>query len=394
MGSLDIVKSEIESELLNHILPFWTALKDETYGGYFGKLDYDLSLHKDAPKGGIATARLLWSFSAAYRKTGISLYAEQAEHAFRFLQNRLLDREFGGIYWAVDYKGNPLDTRKHIYNQSFAVYSLSEYYLASRNAEALELAKELYYLIEDRGYNAEAGGYKEEFDREWNERENEMLSDNGVMAAMTMNTHIHVLEAYTTLYRAWPDERVRASVAGLMNILYEKIYDPGKQRLNVFFDHEWNSLVDLTSYGHDIEASWLMDEAMKAIGSDNSDHRRMIIDLAYAVAREAVQSDGSLANEKEGAHTDTSRIWWVQAEAMVGFHNAYTRTQDAMFIELATNLWTYTKNNIIDSRRGGEWLWAVEEDGTHDTRELAGPWKCPYHNSRFCIELIERMNTP
>lgn len=367
-------------------------MKDEEQGGYYGELDYSLKLNKKAAKGGIANSRILWSFSAAYRYISSESYADHANHSFRFLKEKLLDHEFGGIYWSVDYQGNPLDTRKHIYNQAFAVYSLSEYYRALNNVEALELAKNLFFLIEDKGYSPETNAYKEEFNRTWQEQPNEMLSENNVIASITMNTHIHILEAYTTLYRVWPDSRVRAALENLLHILHDRMYDAKKGRLHVFFDENWNSLLDLTSYGHDIEASWLMEDAMYVIGSDLPEHKKMIVDLAYSVARNAIQSDGSLANERENDHLDTTRIWWVQAEAIVGFYNAYQRTNDPLFLELVTNLWKYTKNHIIDSRPGSEWIWAVKADGSPDQREIAGTWKCPYHNSRFCIEMIERMS--
>lgn len=390
--SLNTLTEEIRDEWITHILPFWINMKDEERGGYFGELDYSLKLDKAAAKGGIANSRILWSFSAAYRNSNLQKYADHANHAYEFLKDKILDHECGGVYWSVDYQGNPLDTRKHVYNQAFAVYSLSEYYRALNNEEALELAKSLFFLIEEKGYNAEINAYKEEFNREWQEQPNEMLSENNVIASITMNTHIHILEAYTTLYRVWPDLRVRAALEKLLYILHERMYDSKIGRLHVFFDENWNSLLDLTSYGHDIEASWLIDDAMQVIGSENPDHQKMIIDLAYSVAKNAIQSDGSLANEREKDHLDTTRIWWVQAEAIVGFYNAFQRTEDALFLELVEGLWKYTKNHIIDARPGSEWIWAVKDDGSHEKREIAGAWKCPYHNSRFCIEMIERMN--
>ncbi|GIO52043.1 AGE family epimerase/isomerase [Paenibacillus cineris] len=386
------IEQEIRREWTDHILPFWAGLRDDRHGGYYGEVSVDLQTDTLAPKGGIATARQLWSFSAAYRVTGEKVWASHAKHAYSFLKDRLIDRERGGMYWMVDHEGQPLDTRKHVYAQSFAVYSLSEYSRATGDAEALELARELFGLIEEKGYNTGIQAYKEEFDREWNEQPNEMLSENGLNADITMNTTIHVLEAYTTLYRVWPDPRVRSALENLLSMLYNRIYDPEKKRLNVFFDRSWNSLLDLTSFGHDIEASWLIDDAMKAIGSDHADYAKMVVDIAYQIADTAVSEDGSLMNEQHGDRIDDTRIWWVQAESMVGFYNAYQRTGDTRFLDLIDRMWTYTKTHIIDSRGGGEWYWSVQADGQPDRREIAGPWKCPYHNSRFCIEMIERMN--
>ncbi|MFD1888178.1 AGE family epimerase/isomerase [Paenibacillus wenxiniae] len=367
-------------------------LKDEQYGGYYGEVNIELERMDNYAKGGIATARLLWSFAAAYRVTGDPQLADHAHHAYSFLTGALTDQEHQGIYWSVDYTGKPLDTRKHVYNQAFAVYALSEYYRATATESALEQAIALFHLIETIGYDTHTGAYREEFDRFWQEQPNEMLSENGIMADITMNTHIHVLEAYTTLYRIWPDTRVKAALERLLTILHEHMYDGVKQRLNVFFDRNWNSLLNLTSFGHDIEASWLIDDAMKAIDCEKPDYIDMVKGLAYRVANDAIQPDGSLMNEQQDEHIDTTRIWWVQAEAMVGFYNAYQRTGDASFLEKVAGLWRYTRSYMIDTRPGSEWFWSVGDDGQPGTREMAGMWKCPYHNSRFCIELIERMN--
>ncbi|MEW4369428.1 AGE family epimerase/isomerase [Paenibacillus kandeliae] len=389
---MEQLHEEIRQEWLEHILPFWMNLKDEQYGGYYGEVNYELEQRHDQPKGGIATARLLWSFAAAYRVTGNEDIAVHAHHAYRFLSVALTDSEHQGIYWSVNHTGKPLDTRKHVYNQAFAIYALSEYYRATAVPAALEQAIALFHLIESIGYDAELGAYREEFDRRWQQQPNEMLSENGVMADITMNTHIHVLEAYTTLYRVWPDQRVQDALKRLLLILRQRMYDPVKHRLHVFFDRDWKSLLDLTSFGHDIEASWLIDDAMSAIDCHEPSYIEMIEGLANGVAECAIQADGSLMNEQEQDHIDTTRIWWVQAEAMVGFYNAYQRTGDARFLDTVAGLWTYTRTHLIDSRPGGEWFWSVDDDGHPGTREIAGMWKCPYHNSRFCIELIERMN--
>jgi len=386
------LKHEIKAHWEEKILPFWSALKDDKYGGYYGWVDNSLRVNRDAPKGGIATARQLWSFAAAYRVTGEAKWREHAEHAYRFLANHLLDAEHGGLYWMVEADGKALDTSKHVYAQAFGVYSLSEYYRATADASALELAQALFDLIEDKGLNKELPAYKEQFDRYWNEQPNEMLSENGVIADYTMNTHIHVLEAYTTLYRVWPDARVKAALERLLAILHEHVYNPDTSFLGVFFDKQWNSIIDLQSYGHDIEASWLIDDTLRVLGLDqHPQYSSMVKDIAYNIAAAAIQPDGSLANEREDGRVDDTRIWWVQAEAMVGFYNAYQRTGDTLFLEKVSGLWKYTKEHIVDSRPGGEWFWSVAADGTPSLHEMAGPWKCPYHNSRFCIELIERM---
>lgn len=384
------LRDEVAKELTEHILPFWMNLKDKENGGIYGVVDYDLHIHQEADKGGIISSRFLWTYSAAYRVTKNPEYLNMADHMFRFIIEHVYDYEHKGLYWLVDYKGNPKDTRKHVYTQSFGIYALSEYYRATKNDQALEMAKNLFYLIEEKGFNRENNAYWEEFDRYWNEAPNEMLSESGVMADITMNTHIHVLEAYTTLYKAWPTEELRERLVNLLEILYEKIYDKETKFLGVFFDKNWNSLIDLKSFGHDIEASWLIDETLKAINLDEPKYVQMVIDIAYNIADYAIQADGSLINEKVNDHLDETRVWWVQAEAMVGFLNAFERTKDERFLKLVENLWEYTKNNVIDSRENGEWFWSIEPDGTPSKRNIGDPWKGSYHNGRFCLEIIER----
>ncbi|WP_229106542.1 AGE family epimerase/isomerase, partial [Paenibacillus sp. 1001270B_150601_E10] len=352
---------EVYKELTDHILPYWSKLKDVQHGGFYGAVDASLKIYPQANKGGIAICRLLWTFSAAYRVIQDPSYRELAEHAYLFLRDHVLDHQYGGLYWMVDAEGQPVDTRKHVYTQSFGVYALSEYYRATGDSEALEYAKQLFMLMEDKGYDAEHSAYKEEFNRAWHEQPNEMLSENGVLAEITMNTHIHVLEGYTNLYAAWPDSALRNALGRLLDQLYHHIYDKETKFLGVFFDKEWNSLLDLRSFGHDIEASWLIDRAMKTIGMEKPEHMQMVIDIAYNIARHAIQEDGSLVNEQEGDHIDRARIWWVQAEAIVGFYNAYERTKDANFLPIVEGLWRYTKQHLIDAREGGEWFWSVDE---------------------------------
>ncbi|EHS54936.1 AGE family epimerase/isomerase [Paenibacillus sp. Aloe-11] len=390
---MDTLLHEIRQEWKDHILPFWLGLKDEAHGGFYGKVDVDLHIHKMANKGGIATARLLWSFSAAARVTGENIYKDAARHAFLFLQEHLIDPVYGGMYWMVDHTGRPADTCKHVYAQAFAIYALSEYARATGDPDVLPLAMELFHLLEQKGYDRTRQAYGEQFDRMWNTQPNELLSENGVTAHITMNTHIHVLEAYTGLLRIQPDEEVRNALANVLDILYSRVYDASARRLEVFFDSDWRSLLDLTSYGHDIEASWLIEDAMNVLGNHPPKYVDMVMDIAHAVAERAIQPDGSLINEREGDRVDTSRIWWVQAEGIVGFYNAYQRTQDERFLQIVRDLWAYTRQYIVDSRPGGEWFWSVQADGKPDPREIAGPWKCPYHNSRFCIEMLERMGT-
>ncbi|PAD71132.1 N-acylglucosamine 2-epimerase [Bacillus sp. 7586-K] len=368
-------------------------LKDEQNGGFYGTVNYDLTVDKQEDKGGIQISRFLWSFSAAYRVTKKPEYLEIAHHAYQFLVEKMFDHEHQGLFWLLDYQGNPKETQKHIYTQSFGIYALSEYYRVTKNEEALKYANTIFDLVETLGFDKENNAYKEEFDRSWNELPNDKLSENGVIADITTNTHLHVLEAYTNLYKANPTKIVKERITNLVEVFYEKIFNKETKFLKVFFDKQWNSLLDLKSFGHDIEASWLIDDAIKAIGLEDDRYVQMVIDIAYNIGNShAILKDGSLANEQLGDKVDYTRVWWVQAEAIVGFQNAYERTKDEKFLQLVEHLWAYIKENIVDHREGGEWYWSVEPDGKPTERAVGEPWKTPYHNSRFCLEMIERMN--
>ncbi|GEM00918.1 mannobiose 2-epimerase [Halolactibacillus halophilus] len=384
-------KEEIKQELTETILPFWMKLKDEKYGGLYGRVTYDLEIIDVGEKGGIAAARHLWAFSSSYRVLKDPAYLEMADHMYQFIKEKCIDREYGGVYWMLDYRGRVIDQRKHIYAQAFAIYGLSEYYRVTKNKEALDLALELYDLIEVEGFNEKSGAYKEEFTREWKEAPNVMLSENGVMADVTMNTHIHILEAYTNLYKVAPSTDLKARLEYLLKIHFEKIYQPD-HFLGVFFDRDWKSIINLQSFGHDIEASWLMDETVKVLKLEEPKYDQMITDIARNILSVAVNVDGSLQNERENGVVDETRIWWVQAETTLGFYNAYEKTGDSMFRQAAEACWNYIVRYMKDTRPGSEWYWSLSKDNIPNSREIAEPWKVSYHNTRSCLELIERMD--
>lgn len=384
------LRKKAEEELLNNLGPFWLKLIDNENGGFYGEVTYDLKVNKTSEKGGIQTSRILWFFSAAYCATKNEEYKKAATHAYEFLRDKLIDKEFKGVYWMVDYLGNPIDTRKHVYCQSFAIYALSEYYKATKDKQALDLAMNLFSLVENIGFNKENSAYLEEFDREWNIIPNEMLSENGVIAEITTNTHLHVLEGYTNLYSVTNNRVVGERLKELIYTFYNKIYDKEQHLLKIFFDSEWNTIIDVKSYGHDIEASWLIDDAYKVLNLKDESIEKMIIDIAYNIKAQ-IQEDGSLINESENGVKDYTRVWWVQVEAMVGYLNAYERTHDESFLNIVNNLMTYTMKNMVDPREGGEWYWSIEPNGKPTERSVIEPWKTPYHNGRFCLEFMKRI---
>lgn len=385
------LKNEVYAELTKRILPFWMKMKDEKNGGFFAKVTFNLEIDKKAHKGVIALSRILWTFSASYNELREERYLEMAHHAYDFLKRKGMDDEEKGLFCLLDYQGNPVDTRKHIYVQAFGIYALSEYYKATNKKEAFDLALELYYIIKENGYDYNTKAYKEEFSKDWIETSNEMLSENGVIADITMNTHLHVLEAYTNLYSAWPDKQLKQDIIDLVYTFSDKFYDNERKSLRVFLNKEWQSIIDLKSFGHDIEASWLIDEAVKILKLEDRKINKMIKDIAYNIADYAIQKDGSLINEEEKGFKDYTRIWWVQAEALVGFLNIYEKKKEEKIELIIKNLWVYIKKNIIDNREGGEWFYSIDDDGHPTKREIVEPWKAPYHNSRFCLEIIKRL---
>lgn len=382
---------EIKEHLSKDIIPFWTKLKDDVYGGFYGYLGYDLALDKQAVKGCILNSRILWFFSNAYMVLGGESLLACARHAFRFLKEHCVDRENGGVYWSLTYDGKPEDTTKHTYNQAFAIYALSSYYDASKDEEALAIAESLYQVVEQKC--KDAYGYMEAFDVRFEPAENDKLSENGVMAEKTMNTLLHVFEAYTELYRVSHNEAVAQNIRAMLDLVAEKVYNKEAGRQEVFFDKTWHTLIDLYSYGHDIEAAWLIDRGLEVLGDEAytaklSPITRTITENIYQRA----YIDHSLVNEAENGVVDTTRIWWVQAEAVVGFLNGYQKSPEHKeYLEAAEDIWQYIRDYLVDKRSGSEWYAALDQEKNPLEKPIVDPWKCPYHNGRMCIEVIRRM---
>lgn len=381
---------EIKEELTGHIMPFWGNLKDVKWGGYYGFMDYNLRIDRKADKGGILTSRILWFFSNAYLTLGDAKILKEADHAYSFLVNKCIDKEHGGVYWTVSFDGNPVDTMKHTYNQAFAIYALSSYYDASGNKEALEQALKLYRLIENNC--RDEYGYLEAFDIEFNEISNEALSENGILAKKTMNTLLHVMEGYTELYRVSQEKCVKESLINILSIFSGHIFNTEKGRQEVFFDEKYNSIIDLYSYGHDIETSWLLNRTLDIIGEKALLEKYLPYCSIMAEKIYETAYDGhSVLNECEKGVNNLHRVWWIQAESVVGFTNAYCNSKDPKYLEAAENVWEYIKDNMIDKRKGSEWYWELDDSGKpYVGRPIVEPWKCPYHNGRMCFEMIKR----
>ena len=384
---------EVREHLLNTIIPFWKSLRDDEFGGYYGYKGYDLVVDKKADKGCILNSRITWFFSNAYTLLKDESLLTEAKHGFEFMKNHCMDKENGGIFWSIHYDGTPADTMKHTYNQAFCIYALSSYYEASGDEEALLMAKDLFRLIEDKC--TDEVGYLEAFDKAFEPISNEYLSENGVIAEKTMNTLLHVFEAYVELYRVAKIPEVGDRIRWIMDTFADKVYNPELHRQEVFFDKNYNTILDLHSYGHDIETAWLMDRGVDVLGDQKyaekmtpitKDLTNQIYNIAY---------DGhSLANECDRGVVNEWRVWWVQAETVVGFLNGYEKSPERKeYLTAAESTWDYIKTYLLDKRAGSEWFWRVDKDGNPDTESpIVEPWKCPYHNGRMCFEVIRRMS--
>jgi mannobiose 2-epimerase len=392
--------ARIENELTGNILPFWMRhAVDRENGGFYGTISNDLVIDKESPRASVINTRILWTFSAACRLRGPA-YRQTADWAWDYIRSRFWDAEYGGVYWMVDYQGNPISDRKQIYAQAFAIYALAEYYRATGNAKSLERAKELYGLIEAKRHEPRYGGYLEACSRDWGTLEDLRLSEKDLNSPKSMNTHLHVMEAYTNLLRVWPDAALRGSQKALLEVTLDHIVDERTGHFRMFFDNRWNSLTDHVSFGHDIEGSWLIYEAAQVLGDAEllDRARRLAVRMAQAVCDEGVDRDGSLFYEADarGVLIDPNKHWWPQAEAVVGFFNAYQLSREEHFLTAALRAWVYIEERIVN-RVQGEWYAKLTPKGRPYSAEedsdacLVGPWKCPYHNSRACYEMIERL---
>jgi len=393
-GHLLELKQQVKEELVQNILPFWLSkMVDNQNGGYYGRMNGNDRLILHADKGGILNARILWSFSSAFLLVNDPVYLEMANRAKDYLLAHFFDPEFGGTYWTVSWDGKAVDTKKQIYSQAFFIYAFSEHYRATGDASSLERAIELFHLIEKQSFDSELNGYFEAYSRDWVLLEDLRLSAKDENEKKTMNTHLHILEAYTNLFRVWKDDALKQQLKNLILIFTEKIVNPTTYHLDLFFNEHWETKSTVVSYGHDIEASWLIDEAARVLDDQELLQKVQKIGIKIAEAScEGLQSDGSLVYElnKTKNHIDMDRHWWVQAEAVVGFLNAYELTGNYEWYERALRCWGYINDNLVD-RTSGEWFWSVKADGTiNRDDDKAGFWKCPYHNSRMCLEVMIR----
>lgn len=386
----------LKTELTENILPFWMDNMVDPRGGFYGRMDGRCTLEADAPKGAILNARILWTFASAYRVIGDPRYLETAVRAKEYILEHFVDREFGGAYWSLNADGSVCDSKKQFYAIAFIVYGMSELYRASGDQQALDCAIELYKSIEEHSRDLQKAGYIEACTRDWQPIEDMRLSEKDRNDAKTMNTHLHILEGYTSLYRVWKDEGLGKALEDLIVVFLERIDQPDGH-LGLFFDEDWNLTSKIFSYGHDIEASWLLCEAAEVLGNEQ---------LLQRVKTESTKMSNAAADgftdlggmiyeyDPQTGHADNDRHWWVQAESVVGFYNQFQLSGEEMWRERSILSWAFIHKYIVAPN--GEWYWSAVPVGTNDFRpnttdDRAGFWKCPYHNGRMCMEIIERV---
>lgn len=390
-----MMKYEVQRDLIENILPFWMIEMPDDAGGFLGRIDGSRNIVAGAGKGAILNARILWTFSSAWNHFHDRRYFETAERAYQYIRDHFVDTEYGGVYWCLNPDGTPCDTKKQFYAIAFAVYALAEYYAACGDKNALNLAVELFRSIEEHSLDRESGGYFEACTRDWKPIEDMRLSDKDQNDAKTMNTHLHILEAYTGLYRVWKDERLAAALKNIIELFLDKIIG-GDGHLILFFDEHWRPQSTMFSFGHDIEASWLLCEAASVLGDEALNSRvRELSGLVAAASMEGFSEEGGMQYEFDPVtgYRSASRDWWVQAETVVGCINQFQITGDEVWKERALSEWRFIRKYIICP--DGEWYWAALPQGkgfVPDTaNDRAGFWKCPYHNARMCLEVIGRI---
>lgn len=393
------LQKELSAELHNEILPFWMdKAVDEQSNGYHGRILQDGSVDHKADRTMILNARILWTFSAAFRRYGGQEYQTAARRAYAYIMNHFYDYENGGYYWSVDSTGQPVQTRKHLYALSFTVYGLSEYYRATEQQEVLDAAIALFEKIEEVFFEPESSGYHEAADMYWNKVKDSRLSDDEPFTKFTFNTHLHLMEAYSNLYKAWPNQKLKIQIQYLIRIHLDHIYNKEDGHFYSFFEKNWKvTEPKIYSYGHDIEAVWLLYDAANAIEDQalKEELTDITVKTAELTLQEGINSEtkGLYSFGADGKVVNKNKQWWAQAEGIVGFMYAWSLQQSDDFIESAEGLWEFIKNHVKDTEYG-EWFGEFDADGNPKNGEdKVGPWKCPYHNARACMEAEEFLVT-
>ena len=385
----DALMKDVHDVLEHNILPFWEQMKDPS-GGFYGRMTGDGKLVEDAPRGAVLNARILWTYSALYRRFRRKEHLMLAVHAKDYFVEHFLDHKYGGVYWSLDAKGRRLVDKAQLYAQGFGIYALAEFFAATGDDDALKAAVNIFHIVERHFADHEYGGYVEALGRDFEPLDDMRLSEHDVNCQKTMNSHLHLLEGYAILYRVWPDPRLRDRIISLLDILETRIVNPSTGHMELYFDRDWTVVSGGVSYGHDIETSWLALECAFAVRDfDAVERTRALSRRLYAAGLEGLQPDGSLIYEiKADGETDTDRHWWVQAESVVGNLWAWKFLAEPEGFRRAERALEYILDCIVD-HEDGEWWWKCDAEGVPDrSADKAGEWKCPYHNVRMCLQVL------
>lgn len=388
-----LLKSELTAEL-DSILNYWSERTiDDQNGGFVGQIDFNDQRIENAEKGSVLNARILWTFSASYQTTKNENHKKLAKRAFDFLAANFYDTQFGGLFWSINEDKTPKDTKNQIYALAFAIYGLSEYYAISKEEKALEIAKNLYAKIQEHSYDKINKGYFEAFTRDWQPIEDLRLSTKDANEKKTMNTHLHIIEGFVNLYKVWKDDKLLLNIVELLETIEKYFINTETGHLRLFFDENWKEKPDVVSYGHDIEAAWLLQQCAEISGNETliANYKKYAIQIAEAT-KKGLDADGGLWYEydPEKQQLIAEKHWWPQAEALIGFYNAYQLTGKEEYLDIVYRNWKFIKKHMID-QQNGEWYWGVYDDYSVMKKDKAGFWKCPYHNGRACLELIRRI---
>lgn len=392
-SNLKNLKIELKLELQS-ILSYWMENTiDKKNGGFVGQIDYNNITNTEAEKGSVLNARLLWTFSAAYKISKNEEHLNTAKRAFEYISEHFYDAEFGGIFWSLHSDGTPKDTKNQIYALAFVIYGLSEYFSVTKDEKSLELAVSLYTKIQEYSFDTEKGGYLEAFTRDWQPIDDLRLSEKDANEKKTMNTHLHIVEGFANLYTVWKDESLRKVIIELLETIEKYFINTETGHLRLFFDENWIEKKDVISYGHDIEAAWLLLQCAEIVEDEKliSNYKKHAIQIAE-VTKQGIDNDGGLWYEYDPETNElmAEKHWWPQAELMIGYFTAWQLSEKQEYLDIVFKNWDFTQKNIID-KENGEWFWGVLSDYSKMEKDKAGFWKCPYHNGRACIELIHRI---
>ena len=385
------LSASVENNLYNNIVPFWLKYSVDTInGGFFGSVDVVGNANVQSSKGLILNARILWTFSALYLKNQTPEFLMMAQRAYQYLSDHFIDREHGGAFYMVDKDGKPLSTLKYTYANAFLIYGLSEYYRATGNQDALELAKTVFNDLDKHTHDSQYLGYHELFQRDWSAVPPGTRNDVGD-GEKTMNTTLHIMEAFGNLYRVWKSPLLESRLKEVIVVTLDKIINPNTHRQYYLFNRDWSSRVNVESYGHDIESSWLMLECAEILGDEAVLERVKVASLAMAESTlKALNPDGRLTYESVNGVSNKTLQFWAQAEAVVGYVNAWELSGDEKWLDRAVLVWQFTDKYLVD-RDNGEWFYGLDRDGMVNIRNgKVSAWRCPYHNSRMCLEVIRR----